>query len=116
MSAFEYQAFGAIAFQLTASLDTYEADVAALVRNPRDLEPYQRVSGHMDRMRKYAASLPPLAAAWVELMIRHFELTHGLWRLQRDQASEAELAQLHVQLRHAMQRLSLKCGQLMPSA
>jgi hypothetical protein len=87
-----------------------------MVRNPRDPEQYQRVSANMDRMRMYAASLPPLAVAWVELMIRHFELTHGLWRLQRQEASALELAELHAQLRQAMQQLSRKCMQLMPSA
>jgi 7-keto-8-aminopelargonate synthetase-like enzyme len=116
MSASQAPALSAIAFQLAATLDAYEQDVAAMVRAPLDTEAYHRVSRHMDQMRLYAASLPPLSVAWVEVMIRHFELTHGLWRMQKDGAHKADLRQLHGHLREAVSRLSRKCVQLMPTA
>jgi hypothetical protein len=116
MSAFDVPALSAIAFQLAAALDEYELDIACLVRGPFDLDAYQRVSRNMDQMRMYAASLPVLSVAWVEVMIRHFELTHGIWRLQKDPAGEVDLPHLHAELRGATRRLARKCVQLMPSA
>lgn len=114
MSASQAPALSAIAFQLAAALDVYEQDVALLVRAPLDPELYHRVSGHMDRMRMYAAALPGLAVPWVELMIRHFELTHGLWR--QHGCEEVDLQQLHAQLRDAVRTLASRCVLLMPTA
>lgn len=115
MSAPQFHAQSAIAFQLAARLEIYEADVRAMLLGPLDPELYRRVSGHVDEMRMYAASLPPVSVAWVEVMIRHFELTHGLWRLQKDPAA-ADLQQLHRQLNDSVRRLARKCVQLMPAA
>jgi hypothetical protein len=115
MSASQFNAFSAIAFQLAATLETYEADVAKMLKAPLDAELYRRVSGHVDQMRMYAAALPPLSVAWVEVLIRHFELTHGLWRSQREPGT-VELGPLHQQLLDAIRRLSRRCVQLMPAA
>jgi hypothetical protein len=112
MSASQAPALTAIAFQLLAVLETYERDVAAMLKGPLDPEAYRRVSKHIDLMRMYAAELPVLSVAWVEVMIRHFELTHGLWRAQH--APETiDLGELHTQLRDAAHRLSQKCMQLL---
>ena len=116
MSASAAPELSAIAFQLAAALDAYEQDVAQLARGPFDVDVYQRVSGHMDRMRMYAASLPSVSGAWGEVLIRHFELTHGIWRLQKDAATAGELAHLHAQLREAVRRLAQRCVQLIPNA
>lgn len=114
MSAAQAPALSAIAFQLAAALDVYEQDVALLVRTPLDPEIYHRVGGHMDQMRMYAAALPSVAVPWVEVMIRHFELTHGQWRQQGSE--HVDLRQLHGHLRTAVQALARKCVQLMPAA
>jgi hypothetical protein len=116
MSASDAPALSAIAFQLAATLDSYDENVAALVRTPFDPELYLVVSKQMDQMRMYAASLPPVSVAWVEVMIRHFELTHGMWRHQQHSCTAEELKQLRAQLREAVERLSRKCVQMMPSA
>jgi hypothetical protein len=115
MSASQFQALSAIAFQLAATLETYEEDVAAMLRTPTDADLYRRVSGHVDQMRMYAAALPPLSVVWVEVLIRHFELTHGLWRAQREPGA-VPLTELHSALRDAIRRLSKRCVQLMPAA
>ena len=115
MSAPQFQALSAIAFQLAATVETYEEDVAAMLRTPADADLYRRVSAHVDQMRMYAAALPPLSVAWVEVLIRHFELTHGLWRAQREPQG-VDLPALHAALREAVQRLSKRCVQLMPAA
>jgi hypothetical protein len=116
MSASQGHAFSAIAFQLAAALEAYEQDVAALLAGSFDPEVYRRVSRHMDAMRMYAAALPSVSVAWVEVLIRHFELTHGLWRVEREGKGTVDLRELHAQLREAVQGLSRKCVQLMPAA
>lgn len=116
MSAPQNHALSAIAFQLAAALDAYEQDLSALLRAPLDPELYRRVSGHVDQMRMYAAALPSLAVAWVEVLIRHFELTHALLRVQRDPSQAHALPELHGNLRDATRRLSRCCVQLMPAA
>lgn len=115
MSAPQSHALSAIAFQLAATLEAYDEAVAAMLAAPLDAGLYRHVSAQIDQMRMYAAALPTLSGAWVELLIRHFELTHGLWRAQREPRSVA-LPQLHAQLREAARRLSERCRQLIPSA
>ena len=116
MSVSQAPALSAIAFQLAAALDAYEQDIAQLVRGPFDPDAYERARRDMDQMRMYAAALPSLSVAWVEVMIRHFELTHGIWRLQKDPEDGCDLQQLQLQLRSAVQRLARQCVQLMPAA
>ncbi|HYE38527.1 MAG TPA: hypothetical protein VEB23_01265, partial [Ramlibacter sp.] len=99
-----------------ATLETYQADVDLLVGRGFDPEIYRRVSAHIDQMRMYAAALPVLSVAWVEVMIRHFELTHGMWRQQKQpEGSADELSRLHASLDEAVGRLSAKCVQLIPA-
>jgi len=43
--------------------------------------------------------------AWVELLIRHFELTHGIWRQQQQGPAPEGLAVQEANLRVAIQRL-----------
>jgi hypothetical protein len=115
MSRSQGQALSAIAFQLAAELERYQEEADALIRGPFDSDLYQRVSRHIDRMRMYAAALPSVSVAWVEVLIRHFELTHALWRLQHDGDASVELGGLRKSLFDALGRLSHKCSQLMPS-
>jgi hypothetical protein len=116
MSASDARALGAIAFQLAATLDAYDQEITALVVSGFEPERYRRVSRHMDEMRMYTAALPAVSVAWVEVMIRHFELTHGLWRVQKEGPGSADVREVHRQLQEAVQRLSRKCAQLMPAA
>lgn len=80
MSAFPAPALDAIAFQLAASLDDYEARVTAMVSGWPDLEAYAASSADVDRIRMYSAALPDLRVQWVEVLITHAELVHHLWR------------------------------------
>jgi len=105
MSASQASALSAIAFQLVAALERYEGDVGRLVRNPADMELYQRTSRHVDDLRMYAGAFPSLSVAWVELLIRHFELTHGIWRQQQQGPAPEGLAVQEANLRVAIQRL-----------
>jgi hypothetical protein len=116
MSVSQGHALSAIAFQLAAALESYEEHVDSMLRGPFDSDLYQQVSRDIDAMRMYAAALPQVSVAWVEVLIRHFELTHALWRLQHDGSASAELETLRENLAEAVHRLSRKCAQLMPSA
>ncbi|RYF15311.1 MAG: hypothetical protein EOO30_14985 [Comamonadaceae bacterium] len=116
MSAPQINALSAIAFQLAATLQAYQADMDLLVGQGFDPDVYRRVSAQVDQMRMYAAALPPLSVAWVEVMIRHFELTHGLWRAHKPGGEGVDVDRLHAQLDEAVERLARKCVQLMPSA
>jgi hypothetical protein len=116
MSASDAHVLSAVAFQLAAAVDAYDEDITRLVQSGFDPELYRRVSRQIDQMRMYAAALPPVSVSWVEVMIRHFELTHGLWRVQKDGTGGVELRAVHQQLQQALQRLSRVCAQLMPAA
>ena len=100
-------------FQLVAEIEAYELDVDRMVAPDRDPELYQRVGHHMDQMRMYAAAVPRLSVAWVELLIRHFELTHALWRLQKGEADARAVREIRLAQRNAAHALRRKCLQLL---
>lgn len=116
MSASQASALSAIAFQLAATLEAYEEDVAALVRFPLASDIYLRVSRHVDAMRMYSAALPSLSGAWVEVLIRHFELTHALLRAQKQGHPAVVAEQFHQQLREAVGRLRQLCVRAIAAA
>jgi hypothetical protein len=114
MSASQAPALSAIAFQLVAALQAYEEDVERLLQSRFDPEVYRRTSGRMDEMRRYAAAMPRLSSVWVEVLIRHFELTHALFRAERGEQG-VDLPRLQAQLHGAVERLSQRCRQLVTS-
>ena len=116
MSASCANVLGAIAFQLAAVVDAYDQDIAELVESGFEPDLYRRVTRQVDEMRMCAAALPPVSVAWVEVMIRHFELTHGLWRVQKNGSGLPEMRAVHQALQQSLQRLSRECAQLMPAA
>jgi hypothetical protein len=115
MSASDSPALGAIAYQLSSALDAYEGEVDRLLQAHFDPELYRRVSLRMDEMRLYAASFPRLSSAWVEVLIRHAALTHGIWRSTQP-GQQVDFPELRCQLHSAVQRLQQKCMMLLPSA
>jgi hypothetical protein len=115
MSASQAPALSAIAFQFAAALQAYEEDLERLLQSRFDPEVYQRTSVRMDEMRMYAAAIPTVSGPWVEVLIRHFEFTHALFRIHQQRADESDLPRLHEQLRHAIERLSQRCLQLVPA-
>src|SRR5438552_3179987 len=80
MSARQVQAFDAIAFQLVAALERYEGSAAAMVAGWMDMQLYRTCGKEIEEIRRYAAALPQLSVAWVELLIAHAELVQTLWR------------------------------------
>jgi len=115
MSASQLPALTAVAFQLVDRLDTYERDVASMIAARNDMELYQQVARHMDSMRMYASALPMVSVVWVELVIRHFELAHGMWRLQLGRITMAEMGTLHEVHRGCVGNMRRRCQQLILS-
>jgi hypothetical protein len=83
-----------------------------LERWTADPELYRAVSRRMDEMRMYAAGLPELSVGWVEVMIRHFEITHCLWRLQRGGSEAQALDEVRRHQRQAVRTLHDACLKL----
>jgi nucleotide-binding universal stress UspA family protein len=106
MSVSQGAALTAIASQLASALVAYETEIDSMAAQPQDLDAYRRVSGRMDQMRLYASAMPQLSVPWVELLIRHFELTHGIWQLQQDRIKDADLIVLRHQHHEAVQSVS----------
>ncbi|MGV3571369.1 MAG: hypothetical protein ACO1PB_12280 [Ramlibacter sp.] len=114
MSASSAPALDAIAFQLAAALDRYELEFDALARHWPEMEQYAGVSGRMDELRVYSASLPDLSVQYVSLLIAHAELVHGLWKTQTAGGYPAEsLAGAREEHRAAIAELRRKCLRLL---
>jgi hypothetical protein len=116
MSVSPAPVLSAIAFQLAAAAERYEREVDQMLQHPADLALYQRVSGRMDEMRLYAGALPALSVPWVEVLIRHFEVTHGLWRLQQGQCEPHALLEVRAQHHQAVEALLRRVHQGLPKA
>lgn len=113
MSAHQVSAYPAIALQLSATLDSYALAIERMVARPAQLEHHRECGELMDRLRLYVSSLPSLSAQHVELLIRHFELTHAVWQLQAGRRSRAEVVQLHETHKLAVEALRVRCAGLM---
>jgi hypothetical protein len=101
MSAIQAPAPDAIAFQLVATLDQYEADTAAMIAGWPDLDQYGAVTSHVEKIRRYSAALPELRVEWVELLIAHAELVHHLWRVQHAPEDAVRQAVQPLRAQHA---------------
>lgn len=80
MTVSEFQAIHAIALQMSAALDTYEADTEAMIDAWPDFDRYRTVSADVDRLRMYSSGLSATSVQWAELLIAHAQLVHYLWR------------------------------------
>jgi hypothetical protein len=109
MSASQASAATAIAFQLIGALEAYKAEVEQLAAPRADPEAYHRLRLRLDEMRRYSVELPSLSVAWVELLIRHFELAHALWKLQQGEIARDAVAALHDNHRSCAARLRAQC-------
>jgi hypothetical protein len=109
MSIAQGSALIAIGMQLVEKLDGYEVDLDRLLLAPHDPELYRQISHSVDHMRMLSATLPKLSVCWVELLIRHFELTHGLWRIQQGSEQPGAMEPLREQAQHAARRLRERC-------
>jgi hypothetical protein len=82
MSAAQSHALDAIALQLVAALEQYEADVSSMIDHWPDLDRYREVSEQVEKIRMFCSAVPDVRVHWVELLISHSELVHFLWKAQ----------------------------------
>ena len=112
MSASPAPALDAIAFQLLATLDSYDRDMGRMVDTWLDMELYGRVSAQVEDIRLYCNALPKLSVRWVDLLIAHAELVHCLWRQQFQGGEGDERGQLLEMREHhasCVQSLRVRC-------
>jgi hypothetical protein len=102
MSASASAAVDAVAFQLSAALEKYGHDAEKLIRDWPDMDLYREVSTQIDGLRMYSSALPHARVQWVELLIAHAELVHGLWRCEYGAPASGQREQLaQLRERHA---------------
>jgi hypothetical protein len=110
MSAFPRHALTAIAFQLVAELEEYQAAYDRLVTGPASLEQSRLVSGKLDELLMLKGALPQLSVQMVELLVCHTELMHVLWGAMS--ATPEERADLVERHRDATRAMRAKCVRL----
>jgi len=118
MSASQASALDEISFQLAATLDTYDHDVAKMVETWLDMELYRTVSDEIEEIRRYSAALPQLSVPWVELLIAHGELVHSLWRLrfQEVESDRERLAEVRDRHTACVRSLKMRCVHMLARA
>ena len=109
MSASHAGAVSAIALQLLESLDHYAAETRQFAVGGVDPEAYHRLRLRLDEMRRYALAVPGLSVAWVELLIRHFELAHARWKVEQGDGDLEVLAPIVQVHQAALQALRTGC-------
>jgi hypothetical protein len=111
MSIAAFRAVSAIAFELAAEVEAYEADAAQLPAAPFN-DVYERVSQRMDKIQSLSASVPALSVAAVALLIAHAEFIYALWHESRIQSparrSIEEIVREHREAAAALRRACLR--------
>jgi hypothetical protein len=114
MSATFQPALPAIAFQLAAALEDYEAEFERMAGGEIDLEQAARLGQKLDVVRTYRGAFPNLAADMVELLLCHSELMHDEWRVVRlDPEERKVLLDRH---NRAIRAMRTKCMKLFSPA
>lgn len=103
----------AVAFQLSAALESYQMHVDALTDPWSQRRQYDAVSRAYDEVRMLKGALPDLSVLMVEVSICHVELMKALWlagssRESHDATALEELRERHRELAGAMRERCLK--------
>ena len=110
MSAHHAPALTAIAFQLSAALESYQQDMDSLSDPWSQREQYKRVSDEFDMVRMLKGALPDLSVAMVEVLIAHVELMSALWNASPVvKGGSAALEALRSKHRAAVEGMRARC-------
>lgn len=112
MSASHAPVLDAVTLQLATALEQYVADMDRLADTWLDMELYGCVSEEIEEIRLLAASSRVLSAPWVELLIVHSELVHGLWR-EANGTGDGRLGELRARHSEAVASLRRHCLRLL---
>jgi hypothetical protein len=116
MSSSPAPAVTAIAFQLVAALERYQAAFDELVESWFDRNRCHAVVRLLDEIRKLRCALPQLAVDMMEVAIRHTELLQSLWNratIHPRAAIAGEIGTLRSRHRAAIEAMRLKCLRLL---
>jgi hypothetical protein len=116
MSSPPAPALTAIAFQLIAALERYQASFDELVESWFDRNRCHTVVRQLDEIRKLRCALPQLAVDMMELAIRHMDLLQSLWTkaaAAQGAAIVGEVAALRGRHRAAIEGMRQKCLRLL---
>ena len=116
MSNSHTPAVTAIAFQLVAALERYQAAFDELVDSWFDRSRCQTVVRLLDEIRKLRCALPQLAVDMMEVAIRHRELLQTLWTratISPRAAIAGEIGALRSRHRAAIETMRHKCLRLL---
>jgi hypothetical protein len=113
MSASHAPVLTAIAFQLSAALESYQMHVDALTDPWAQRRQYECVSRAFDEVRMLKGALPELSVAMVDVSICHVELMKALWlagssRESHDAAALEALREHHRELVASMRERCLR--------
>jgi hypothetical protein len=103
----------AVAFQLSAALESYQIHVDALTDPWSQRRQYEAVSHAFDEVRMLKGALPDLSVLMVEISICHVELMKALWLAgssseSHDPAALQELRERHRDVVSAMRERCLQ--------
>jgi hypothetical protein len=103
----------AVAFQLSAALESYQMHVDALTDPWSQRRQYESVSQSFDAIRMLKGALPDLSVLMVEISISHVELMKALWlagssRESHDAQALQTLRERHRELVDSMRERCLK--------
>lgn len=103
------RALSAVAFELAAALQAYQADFAAFVAGPCSLAPCRTASRRLDDVVRLRGALPELAVPMVELLVCHTELVHVVFgAVACSTVQRGDLLQRHREAVEAMQARCLR--------
>jgi hypothetical protein len=100
----------AVAFQLSAALETYQMNVDALTDPWSQRRQYEAVSHAYDEVRKLKGALPELSVPMVEVSICHVELMKALWLASTSRESHNAHALQALRERHRELVASMREG------
>jgi hypothetical protein len=109
-------ALTAIAFQLVAALERYQASFDELVESWFDSSRCQAVVRQLDDIRRLRCALPQLAVDMMEVAMRHADLLQSLWAKATAAPAAriaAEIAELRSRHRLAIEAMRHKCLRLL---
>lgn len=116
MSSLRTPALTAIAFQLVAALERYQASFDELVESWFDRNRCHAVVRQLDEIRKLRCALPQLAVDMMEVAMRHRDLLQTLWTkatVTPGAAIAGEIAALRSRHRAAIEAMRHKCLRLL---
>lgn len=104
----------AVAFQMAAALESYQAEFDGMVQSWHDPGRYAAVNRRLEDIRMYRGALPQLSVDVVEVLIAHVELMHSLWDATVRPSREAmeRVEQLRGQLHRRVETMRAKCLRL----